>query len=349
MRHRALGVREVLARVRHDLRRGPAPVRRVAVRVRAPVPADDGEARRRLDRRALACHLDRPEDDVPEPALDGRDRHGDLRLPASAVRADRSAALPGLRPPHRRPVARPDRRAGAPARRGHEIHGERAGRARPEGRVQGRPRGAPPRRVHAGEGRRRAASARGGHRPRQEVQAHDRGGRRPARHEGRSPTAADAVDRDRDVARRGARRHRRHRRRRAHVLREPRVSRPRRLARRARAARLLVQLAARSVPALHGPRRAARDRPRPAGPRHVGLDRGGRPRPVDGREPELLRLGHRGDRRTVRDPARRALARADDRSSRTSSCTAPAARRSSSPTATGWAASASTRWRSRGS
>ena len=43
-----------LARLRHDLRRGPAPLRRVALGLRAPVPADDGEARRRLDRRALA-------------------------------------------------------------------------------------------------------------------------------------------------------------------------------------------------------------------------------------------------------------------------------------------------------
>ena len=50
--HRPLRLRQVVARVRHDLRRGPAPLRRVALRLRAPVPADDGEARRRLDRRA---------------------------------------------------------------------------------------------------------------------------------------------------------------------------------------------------------------------------------------------------------------------------------------------------------
>ena len=147
------------------------------------------------------------------------------------------------------------------ARRGHEVHGQRAGRPRPQGRVQGHPRGAAPRRIHAREGRRRAAAARGGDRPRQEVQAHDRGRRRPARDEGRSPAAAHAVGRDGDVARRGARRHRRRRRRRAHLLREPRVPRPRRLAPRARAARVLVQLAARSMSPLHRARRAARDRP----------------------------------------------------------------------------------------
>ena len=54
LHHRALGLREVEPRLRHDLRRGPAPLRRVALGLRAPVPADDGEARRRLDRRPLA-------------------------------------------------------------------------------------------------------------------------------------------------------------------------------------------------------------------------------------------------------------------------------------------------------
>ena len=204
MRHGPVRLGEVVARVRHDLRGGPAPVCRIPVRIRAAVPADDGEARRRLDRRALARDLDRPEDDVAQPALDGRHRHGDLRLPAPAVRAHRPAALPDLRASDRRAVARPDRRAGAAARRGHEVHGQRACRARPQGRVQGRPRGAAPRRLHTREDRRRAAAARGGDRPRQEVQAHDRGRRRPARDEGGSAAAADAVDRDGDVAGRRA-------------------------------------------------------------------------------------------------------------------------------------------------
>ena len=42
--------------------------------------------------------LDRPEDDVAQPAVDRRHRHGDLRLPAPALCARRTAALPGLRP-----------------------------------------------------------------------------------------------------------------------------------------------------------------------------------------------------------------------------------------------------------
>ena len=52
--HRALGLGQVVARLRHDLRRGAAALRRVAVGLRAPVPRADGEARRRLDRGAVA-------------------------------------------------------------------------------------------------------------------------------------------------------------------------------------------------------------------------------------------------------------------------------------------------------
>ena len=57
--HGALGLGQVLARLRHALRRGPAPLRRVALGLRAPVPRADGEARRRLDRRPLAGDRDR--------------------------------------------------------------------------------------------------------------------------------------------------------------------------------------------------------------------------------------------------------------------------------------------------
>ena len=80
-----------------------------------------------------------------------------------------------------------------------------------------------------------------------------------------------------------------------------RVPRARRLAARAAAAHLLVQLAARRVPALHRPRRAAGDRPRPARARPGALDRRRRARPVGGRQLELLRVGDPGDRRALRD------------------------------------------------
>ena len=86
------------------------------------------------------------------------------------------------------------------------------------------------------------------------------------------------------------------------------MPRARRLPSGARAARLLLQLAPRRLPALHRARVAARDRSRPARPGHVHLDQRGGARPVDDREPELLRLGHRGDRRALRDLARHAVA-----------------------------------------
>ena len=350
LHHRALRLGQVVARVRHDLRRGAAPLRRVALRLRAPVPADDGEARRRLDRRALAGDLDRPEDDVAQPALDGRHGDRDLRLPAAALRARRAAALPDLRPPDRGAEPRPDRRAGARAPRGDEVHGPRAGRPRPQGRVPRGARGAPPRRVHARQGRRRAAAARGRDRPRQEVQAHDRGRGRPPRDEARPAAAPHAVGRDRDVARRGARRRSTSSTARRYLFSE----------------NFACPEHGVSLPELE-PRIFSFNSPHGACPRCTGL---GAQLEID---PDLLvpdpslsldegalvpwSVGGQGfyesviqaiaDRYEIDlDTPWRELDRA---SSRTASCTAPAATGSSSRTGTGWAASASTRWRSRGS
>src|SRR5438067_4558964 len=80
LHHRPLRVRQVEPCLRHDLRRGPAPLRGIPQRLRAPVPPDDGEAGRRPHRRPQPGHLDRPEDDLAQPAVDGRHGHGDLRL-----------------------------------------------------------------------------------------------------------------------------------------------------------------------------------------------------------------------------------------------------------------------------
>ena len=175
-----------------------------------------------------------------------------------------------------RPIAgqsrRDDRRPGAAAARGDEVHGQRAGRPRPQGRVQGPARAAARRGLHAREGGRRAAPARRGDRARQEAQAHDRGRRRPAGDEGRPAPPADGLDRDRARARRPARDRRRRRRRDDDVLRALRLPRARRRPARARAARLLLQLAARRLPALHRARRPAGDRPGPARARPDPLD-----------------------------------------------------------------------------
>ena len=101
--HRAVGLGQVVARLRHDLCRGAAPLRRVALGLCPPVPGDDAEARRRPDRRALARHLHRAEDHLEEPALDGRHGHRDLRLHAPALGAGRHPLLAGHRPADREP------------------------------------------------------------------------------------------------------------------------------------------------------------------------------------------------------------------------------------------------------
>ena len=51
---------QVVARVRHDLRRGAATLRRVAERLRAAVPRADAQARRRRHRRPVAGHQRAP-------------------------------------------------------------------------------------------------------------------------------------------------------------------------------------------------------------------------------------------------------------------------------------------------
>ena len=101
--HRPVGLGQIVARLRHDLRRGPAALRRVALGLCAPVPRDDAEARRRPDRRPLAGDLDRAEDDLEEPALDRRHRHRDLRLHAPALGAGRHPLLARDRPADREP------------------------------------------------------------------------------------------------------------------------------------------------------------------------------------------------------------------------------------------------------
>ena len=136
--HRAVGLGQVVARLRHDLRRGPAPLRRVADRLRAPVPRPDGQARRGLDRGPVAGHLDRPEDDLAQPALDGRHGHRDLRLPAPAVgagRPSRTATSAAARSPASRPSRSSTRSWSCRTR--HALHGRGARRARAQGRVRG--------------------------------------------------------------------------------------------------------------------------------------------------------------------------------------------------------------------
>ena len=223
-----------------------------------------------------------------------------------------TSPLPGLRAPDRRPVAGVDRRPGAPAARRDEVHGQRAGRARPQGRVQGRARGVARRRLHPRQGRRRAAAARGGDRPRQEAQAHDRGRRRPARDEGGSARPArDSRSRRRRGLAAGPRGDRRRRHGRDDALqRELRVSRARGLAAPSSSRESSPSIPPRRLPALHRPRRAARGRPGSRRARSDARHRRGRARAVVGDELELLRVGDPGHRRPVRDRPRDAVGRA---------------------------------------
>ena len=132
--HRRVGLGQVVARVRHALRRGAAPLRRVAVVVRAPVPRPDGEAQVRAAPRPVADHRHRAEVGVVEPALDRRHDHRDLRLPARALRARRRAALPPVRRRGDGPLGGRDRRRAArrcrPRRKRHAARAARPRTAR---------------------------------------------------------------------------------------------------------------------------------------------------------------------------------------------------------------------------
>src|SRR3989475_9249096 len=79
-RDRCVRLREVVAGVRHALRRGAVAVHRVAVHLRAHVPRPGGPPRRRRDRADPARRRPRAEESGADGALDGRDRHRGLRL-----------------------------------------------------------------------------------------------------------------------------------------------------------------------------------------------------------------------------------------------------------------------------
>ena len=129
---------------------------------------------------------------------------------------------------------------------------------------------------------------------------------------------------------------------RADVLRALRVPALRDLDARARAADLLVQLAARRVPALHRARLADGDRPGPRGAGPVAVDRRRGDPAVGERGVDLLRPDHAGDRRALRDRSRGAVGGPGGRAAGPLPVRHRAATGSTSPTATGWGASAPT-------
>ena len=107
-----VGLGKIVPRLRYHLRRRTAPVRREPLCLRPPVPGPDGQARRGLHRRPLACHRHRAEDHEQEPPL--HRRHGDrgLRLPAPALCPHRQALLLQMRQGDRGPDRAADHRRG---------------------------------------------------------------------------------------------------------------------------------------------------------------------------------------------------------------------------------------------
>ena len=275
--HGAVRLRQVQPGLRHDLRRGPAALRRVAVGVRPPVPGPDGQARRRLHRGAEPRGLDRPEVHVQEPSLHRRHHHRGLRLPPPPLRARRPSALPGLPQPDRAADAAADRRPDDGARRGHPVPGAGPGDPGPQGRIR---RAVPPAAdpgLLQGPGQRRDPHARGPAQARQAEEAHHRGRGRPARGQGVEQAPAHRLGRDRAQPRRRAGRLRPGRparegpRPRAEVQRADGVpQRPPDRHRRARAAVVLLQQPVRCLPGVQRPRHPHGGRPRAGRPRRAG-------------------------------------------------------------------------------
>ena len=113
---RRFGQRQEHARVRHPVRRGPAPLPRVAERVRAAVRRSRRRGRRRCDLRHPADCGDRAAHEPRRPQEHGRDADRDLSLPAAPLREARNAALSRARRPDRAANAGQHRRiAPAPA------------------------------------------------------------------------------------------------------------------------------------------------------------------------------------------------------------------------------------------
>ncbi len=132
-------LRQIEPRLRHPLRRGPAPLRRDAERLRPPVPGPARAAQGRPPARPVADHRHRAEERLLQPALHRRHHHRDLRLPARPLRQRRRAALPRVR--------EEGQRAQAPQAIARELlalpegtpaHAPGAARRAPQGRV---PRG----------------------------------------------------------------------------------------------------------------------------------------------------------------------------------------------------------------
>jgi hypothetical protein len=129
---------EVVARFRHDLCRRAAALRGDAFDLCPPVSRSDGASGCRCHRRPESGDFDRAEDHQPEPALDRRNHHRDLRLSSPVVFLDRSAALSEVRAGHQPAIGGADRAAGHVSDSGGSRDAAGSDRSRPQGRIQER-------------------------------------------------------------------------------------------------------------------------------------------------------------------------------------------------------------------
>ena len=199
--HRPVRLRQVVAGVRHHLRRRSAPLRGVAVGIRAPVPERDGQARHRPHRRLEPGDFDRAEIHQPQPAIDGRHDHRDPRLPAPAVRARGHAALPRPPLPAGSADGQPDGRPGAGDGRGRgpgcaALDAAGTGGARPQGRAAAGVRPVARAGLRAGARGRRAPRDRRGAAAGAAPETHHRGGDRPLQAARGHPPAPRRIVRD---------------------------------------------------------------------------------------------------------------------------------------------------------
>jgi len=125
-RHRAIGIRQEHAGVRYAVRRGPAPLHRVALHLREAVPRADAQAVGGRDRGDLSRGRDRAEKPHHEQPVDGRHGHGDLRFFEAPLGSGRHPALRALRP-----RGAGGHRAGG---RGHPARRRATGRGQPGSR-----------------------------------------------------------------------------------------------------------------------------------------------------------------------------------------------------------------------
>src|SRR5438309_10760804 len=89
--HRSEWFREIVARLRHALRRRPTALRRKPLRLRTTVSRSDGKTGRRIHRRPFAGHRDRAAERRRQSKINNRDYDRELGLSAVAFLCGRPA------------------------------------------------------------------------------------------------------------------------------------------------------------------------------------------------------------------------------------------------------------------